>query len=69
MTLTLAKQFSNAMRRAKNENARMAATDDPLKGWKIHRQKMATTEKIVALTKKVKELKKKRATMTAAVTA
>ena len=61
MTLTLAKQFSNAMRRAKNENARMAATDDPLKGWKIHRQKMATTEKIVELTRKVKALKARRA--------
>ena len=69
MTLKLSVQFARAMKRAKRENARMAATDDPLKGWKIHRQKIETTAKISELTKKVKELKKKRAAMTAAVTA
>lgn len=66
MTLTLAKQFSNAMKRAKNENARMAREDDPLKGWRIHRQKIETTAKIVALTRKVKALKARRAVVVTA---
>lgn len=60
MTLKLSVQFARAMKRAKTENERMAREDDPLKGWRIHRQKIETTAKIVELTKKVKALKARR---------
>lgn len=61
MTLKLSKQFSNAMKRIRNENARIDDLENPMRSWRAHRSKIATCEKLSILTKKVKALKAKRA--------
>lgn len=68
MTLPLTKQYGRAMARAKKENAWIEKRFG-VALYLTAKRHDETCAKISELTKKVKELKKKRAAMTAAVTA